>query len=235
MLMRDHLNEVTVHAAASMRLHIPTMFRPTAARSICNDFGSAGTVLDFSAGYGGNFLGFLGSRCQRYVGIDPNTALKASYERMFDWIGQHHDHGKEWKLIWEPAEDVDFSPWHGEVDLVFTSPPYFDLQRYSDQPTQSWKRYGTIEEWLDGFLFMTLRKLKPCVKRGGHLALSVADNETFGIRIIDRLVEFCMKRLGLRLLKVIPYLLPGRPGARIKGKRVGWGQKAEPVLVFQKK
>ena len=155
--------------------------------------------------------------------------------RMFNWIGQNHDHGKVWEMVWKPAEDADFSPWHGEVNLVFTSPPYFNLQRYSDQPTQSWKRYGTIEEWLDGFLFKTLKKLKPCMKRGGHLALSVADNETFGIRIIDRLVEFCTKRLGLRLLKVIPYLLAGRPGARIKGKRVGWGQKAEPVLVVQKK
>ena len=68
LLMRGHLNEVTAHAAASMRLHIPTMFRPTAAQSICDDFGNGGTVLDFSAGYGGNFLGSFGSRCQRYVG-----------------------------------------------------------------------------------------------------------------------------------------------------------------------
>lgn len=166
--------------------------------------------------------------------IDPNTALKPSFGRMFGWIERHHPHGKTWEMVWQPAEGVDFSPWHGEVDLVFTSPPYFDLQRYSDQQTQSWKRYSTIETWLDGFLFRTLRNLKPCVKRGGHLALNVADNETFGIRIIERLVEFCPKRLGLRLVKVIPYLLAGRPGARIKGKRVGWGQKAEPVLIFQR-
>ena len=37
-------------------------------------------------------------------------------------------------MVWQPAEDVNFSTWHGEVDLVFTSPPYFDLQRYADQP-----------------------------------------------------------------------------------------------------
>jgi len=230
--LKKHLNEVTAYEAAAMKMHVPANFRPTAARAICNDFGNGGTVLDFSAGYGGRFLGFLGSSCRHYIGIDPNTTLRPCYKSMFKWIESNHEHQKSWEMVWKPAEDVDYSEWHGKVDLIFTSPPYFDLERYSDETTQSSVRFPSISEWLEGFLFEALRRSVRCLKTKGHLALNVADNPTYGVEIIEPVIEFARTELQLELRQAVPMLLSSKPGK--DRERVGWGRKAEPILVFSR-
>ena len=35
---------------------------------------------------------------------------------------------------------------------MFTSPPYFNVERYSYDDTQSWVRYKTINDWNKDFL-----------------------------------------------------------------------------------
>ena len=149
---------------------------------------------------------------------------------MFNWIESNHEHDKSWDMVWEPAEDVDYSPWHGKVDLIFTSPPYFDLERYSDETTQSSFRFPSLSEWLEGFVFQTLRRSVRCLKPGGHLALNVADNPTYGVEIIEPVIEFVRTELGFQLKQVAPMLLSSKPGR--DRERVGWGRKAEPILVF---
>lgn len=230
--LKKHLSAATVFEAAAMKIHVLANFRPTAARAICNDFGSGGTVLDFSAGYGGRFLGFLGSSCRHYIGIDPNTNLRPSYESMFKWIKSNHEHGKSWEMVWEPAEEVDYSTWHGKVDFIFTSPPYFILERYSNETTQSSVRFPTLSEWLKGFLFQTLSRSVRCLKPGGHLALNIADNSTYGVEIVEPVIEFVRRELRLELQQVIPMLLSSKPGK--DREQVGWGRKAEPILVFSR-
>ena len=229
--LKKHLSEATAFESASMKIHVPANFRPTAARAIYNDLGNGGTVLDFSAGYGGRFLGFLGSSCRQYIGIDPNTVLRPSYESMFKWIESNHEHDKSWEMVWKPAEDVDYSPWRGKVDLIFTSPPYFDLERYSNETTQSSARFPSLSEWLEGFLFETLRRSVRCLKLGGHLALNIADNATYDVEIIEPVIEFARTELRLELQQVVPMLLSSKPGK--DRQRVGWGRKAEPILIFQ--
>lgn len=228
--LKNHLSEATAFEAAAMKVHVPANFRPTASRAICNDFGSGGTVLDFSAGYGGRFLGFLGSSCRHYIGIDPNTNLRPSYESMFKRIESNHQHDKSWEMIWQPAEDVDYSPWHGQVDLIFTSPPYFNLEKYSGEATQSSVRYPTLSEWLEGFLFEALRRSARCLKPGGRLVLNVADNPTYRVEIVEPVIEFVRTELGLELQQVVPLLLSSKPGK--DRKQVGWGRKTEPILIF---
>jgi len=228
--LKKHLNEVTAYEAAAMKIHVPANFRPTAARAVYNDLGNGGTVLDFSAGYGGRFLGFLGSSCRHYIGIDPNTILRPSYESMFNWIKSNHEHDKSWEMVWKPAEDVNYSPWHGKVDLIFTSPPYFDLERYSNENSQSSVRFPSLSEWLHRFLFETLRRSVQCLKPGGHLALNIADNPTYGVEIIEPVIELARTELRLELRRVVPMCLSSKPGK--DRERVGWGRKAEPTMVF---
>ena len=66
-------------------------------------------------------------------------------------------------------EDFDYSEWNEYFDLVFTSPPYFSVERYSHDDTQSWVRYKNIDMWNEQFLHKTLDKIIPTVKKGGLL------------------------------------------------------------------
>jgi DNA modification methylase len=58
-------------------------------------------------------------------------------------------------------------------DLVLTSPPYFDLEVYSQEATQSVKRFPTWQQWVDGFLEPMIRECLRCLKPEGVSAWSV--------------------------------------------------------------
>ena len=64
-------------------------------------------------------------------------------------------------------EDFDYSKYDDYFDLVFTSPPYFNVERYSHDDTQSWIRYKDIDGWNRYFLHKSLNKIIPTVKKGG--------------------------------------------------------------------
>ena len=55
-------------------------------------------------------------------------------------------------------------------DTVFTSPPYFSVERYSYDDTQSWVRYKDIKDWNE--------RLKPAEKNlVGNILLGFAQTE----------------------------------------------------------
>ena len=88
-----------------------------------------------------------------------------------DWVGLNrtvelHQMGSE-----------EFRPDANSVDLCFTSPPYFDWEKYSEEDTQSYKKYPTSEEWLNGFLFDTIKNCHYGLKPGGILAMNVANTK----------------------------------------------------------
>ena len=60
-------------------------------------------------------------------------------------------------------------------DIAFTSPPYFSVERYSYDDTQSWIRYKTIDDWNKDFLHKALGKIWKTLKKGGHLCVNIAD------------------------------------------------------------
>ena len=49
------------------------------------------------------------------------------------------------------AEVVNFSKYENQSDLVFTSPPYFDTEKYSDDEAQSYLLYPKLDLWLENF------------------------------------------------------------------------------------
>ena len=50
----------------------------------------------------------------------------------------------------------DFQQYKGKLDMVFTSPPYFDREQYSDDDAQSFKSYPLYHDWRDNFSRPTL-------------------------------------------------------------------------------
>eukprot|EP00435_Cladocopium_sp_Y103_P012861 s2477_g3.t1 len=71
-------------------------------------------------------------------------------------------------LLSPELEDFDVEE---EVDVAFTSPPYFNTELYSNERTQSHVRFPTA--WRNGFLQPMLAKMVKALRPGGHLILSV--------------------------------------------------------------
>ena len=110
-----------------------------------------------------------------------------------------------------------------KVDLCFTSPPYFDTEKYSDEDTQSYMKYPTEKEWIDGFLFLTLENCYESLKKNGYLLLNIA-NTSRGKNIENATLDIA-KGFGLIHEKTLQLTLSSVMGA---------GYKYEPIFVFKK-
>lgn len=135
-------------------------------------------VLDFCSGFGGRLVGFWKSNVKEYIGIDPNKNI--DYNSILKWVGDNDPQNKKVTIIRKPAEDVDFSPL-GMFDFIFTSPPYFDLEVYSNDETQSISRYKTYDIWLTKFLKVILDKSINVLEIGGHIAINIQNIKKYNI------------------------------------------------------
>lgn len=136
-------------------------FRPTIAKWVYSTLKAKTGILDFSAGWGGRCLAAM-SMGIPYIGVDANTKLEASYRNMTDL-----DNTKV-TMIFKPSEQVDFSTY--DYDLVFTSPPYFMIERYEKMPP-----YKSKEEFLENFFFPVTLNAWKHLKRGGNMALNIPE------------------------------------------------------------
>jgi hypothetical protein len=136
-------------------------FKPSVAKWIYCKLG-AKKILDFSAGWGGRLVGAMVLPDTKYIGIDTNRDLKKGYDKMIAELGVRD----RVKMIYGDSAKVDYSKL--DYDTVFTSPPYFTLEKYEDMPS-----YETREDFNEKFYFPVLRKVWSGLKRGGKLALNI--------------------------------------------------------------
>lgn len=211
-----------------MRKYIASQFRPSAAKAIYDHF-NAENVLDFSSGWGDRLNGAMASQSiKTYVGIDPNDSLYDSYEEQIELFNS----GKNIKMNCFPAEDFLPSYNETEFDFIFTSPPYFIIERYSKENNQSWQRYKKIDNWLSSFLFPVIENSWRLLKSGGHIAINISDvycNHTIN-RICDPMNDFISTLPNSVKSENINYRMAKRMGS--KSQRDGIF--VEPVWIWKK-
>jgi DNA modification methylase len=201
-------------------------FRPTAARAIIHRYSPpGGRVLDFSAGYGGRLLGAL-TLGRHYVGIDPCKPQVRGLRAMLKACTPYLPFPGEGEIILGAAEDHMPSYKTGSFDLIFSSPPYFDREKYGLEPEQSFIRYPTLDRWLDEFLRVVLLQSARILRRGGRLVINIG-------RVPECLPQSVQEYLrpALRLQKTINLQLANLPYKR-QGAKDAF--KVEPIFVFQK-
>jgi hypothetical protein len=193
-------------------------FRPSVAKWIYNTYGNGGVVWDMSMGWGGRLLGFLASNCHTYIGTEPSTKTFDGLVEMkkdFEYVGKnvilHHMGSEELEVERET------------LDLCFTSPPYFDTEKYSDEETQSYKKYPTKNEWADGFLYKTFTNCWNGLKEDGAMIINIADTPTN--KWIESETIRIANSIGFNHIDTLYLVL-----SSISGK----GQKLEPMFVFKK-
>jgi 16S rRNA G966 N2-methylase RsmD len=159
----------------------------------------ARSVLDFSSGWGDRLLGAMAAGV-RYVGVDPNTRLVESYEKMIETFA---DDASLYTMIPQPFQTCEL-PEGETFDLVFTSPPYFNLEIYSTDETQSYTRGNNIIDWLLTFLFPSLDKAWNVLNDQGTMCIII--NDTKYSHYIESMITY-MKTIGSASeVTMIPYI-----------------------------
>lgn len=151
--------------ALTMQFRTPSIFRPTVAKWVYSTYCKPGdSVWDPCSGYGGRLLGAHVAGV-RYIASEADEATVRGNVALGESLGA------DFKISNCTAEE--FSP--PSVDLVFTSPPYFDQEQYSTDDKQSYRRYLTFDSWCEGFVRPLVRKARSSLLGTGHLVLNVSD------------------------------------------------------------
>lgn len=202
-------------------------FRPSAAAAIYHAYlpEAGGTVWDMSAGFGGRLLGGVACpRVTRYIGTDPCTRTIAGLRQMASEIGRD---GLEVELHEIGSED--FVPEANSLDLCFTSPPYFDTEKYSDEPTQSYIKFAERKNWLHGYLGTTLKNCWYGLKPDGKLFINIANVKTYPT--LEQDFVALATSSGWKLESTLQYRMSKMMGTR-KARKAEF--KDEPVFAFCK-
>ena len=206
-------------------------FKPQNARALAEHLCPVlwGNVYDYSAGYGGRLLGISCSNMSyNYIGIDPNTET-IKYLNYFNEILDEAV-GFKGKIIQNVSEE--YQP--KDIDLAFSSPPYFNLEKYSDEETQCMVRYRTLNEWFSGYVEPTIENIYKSLNKDGIFATNIADYKTYGkkeYKVVDDWITLS-ERIGFRHVGTIKMMLNTRPG--VGNNKLAGREKYEGVYVFSK-
>ena len=149
-----------------------TLYSPIMTKSIVEEL-DCKTVFDPCIGWGGRMVGTtcLG-KDYHYTGCEPFTKTFNGLENMakdLDIGDQVTLYNRGVETVLEELDDQKF-------DMCLTSPPYFDLEVYSHEDTQSIKKYDTYEEWIDKFIKQIIEYV--CTHVGKYSCWSVKNIKT---------------------------------------------------------
>ena len=219
-------------------------------------------IYDPSSGWGGRILGAMSSLKRiHYIGTDPNTDNFIDelgitrYEYVADFF---NNKALETNSFWEEEQNTfhifqegsehignhpDFQQYKGNLDMVFTSPPYFDREQYSTDEEQSYKAYPQYDDWRDNFLKPTLTNAYESLRNDRYLLWNIADIkigtdkyhplEQDSIDIVESLGGQYKGKLKMLMTRMIG-LDPSSSGIKNSVKLNGEYYKYEPIFIFYK-
>jgi hypothetical protein len=175
-------------------------FPAALARDLIDEFAKGGAVCDPCHGWGGRLVGFLLSSAVYYAGTDPAPATHAGVCQIRDTFAPHSGKSQGVELFNSPAEK--WTPptpptKRGGYDLVLTSPPYFDVEKY-EGGEQSREQFSSYEAWRDGFYSELIHRAFDWLKPGGTFALQVG-SQAYPLLRDGKAIG---KRAGFRIGKI---------------------------------
>jgi 16S rRNA G966 N2-methylase RsmD len=148
-----------------------TMYRPLLTKRIVQYF-NAKNVLDVCVGWGGRLVGSVCNDGVHYTGIEPFNETFKKLNKIVDELGiQEHI-----TLYNDCAENV-LPQLEKQYDLALTSPPYYNLEIYTDEKSQS-HHYGSYKEWKNKFLDVVIKGVLDKLVDTGKSCWSVKNFKT---------------------------------------------------------
>lgn len=129
-----------------------SFFNPVNAYNIYNVIAKPGDkVLDMSCGFGGRMLGWhCFQNGGEYIGYEPNIT---TYNELVEFSKEL---GSNIRLYNSPFEYAN----EEKVDVCFSCPPYYDIEIYSKDSTQSVYGFKNFQKWIDGWMIPCIDKMK---------------------------------------------------------------------------
>ena len=150
------------------------IFRPLMAVEVYAKY-KPSVVLDPCAGWGGRAVGaaVCGENVKHYFGIDVNQSLQIPYQNMCAFLNSRCKSKSTLypriRMTIADAVAYDYSQIEPRYDMVFTSPPYYFIEKYSHNPFYNNSKDEMDQEFYVPLFSQTYLHLLP----GGCMALNV--------------------------------------------------------------
>lgn len=196
-------------------------FRPSAAAALYEHFGG-GVIQDMSGGWGGRMLGaYRAPNVHRYIATEPSSLTHAGLTKQVEFLTSHRLFKQTQFEVHKLGSEV-FKPDKSSIDFAFTSPPYFNCERYSDEKTQSYVKFNTYDAWADGFLRKTFENVRYGLKPGKFMAINIA-NVAGADQIESDTVRVAVES-GFKHVDTMHLMLSAQRA----------GHKLEPIFIFKR-
>lgn len=149
-------------------------------------------VLDSSAGWGDRLICSMAYGTS-YVGVDPSPCLKPLYTKIIDTLAPISKLEKsDYVIINKPFEQITKTELGEKFDLSFTSPPFFDLEIYSDDENQSVSSFSNEQRWIKYFLNVLADINIHYLKKNAYFVIYVPEYKEFMDYMASRKdVKYC--------------------------------------------
>lgn len=142
---------------------MPMTMKPIRALELFREFRPK-RILDPCAGFGSRMLSANIYGAESYIGIDSNINLIEPIKEMINWLSDKSKTNNQ--MYWESALTMDYTKLN--YDFVFTSPPYYNIERYNHMI-----EYKTKLEWDNKFYIPLWTMVWDSLKSGGHFCVNV--------------------------------------------------------------
>jgi len=146
---------------------------------------NATSILDISAGWGDRLIAACISDII-YYSCDPNKCNKPYYDQIIDILGNKNKQ----KVITSGFENLIIDNY---FDLIFTSPPFYDLEQYSNDEDQSINKYLSPESWIHNFLYVVIEKAWKYLNINGNMCLYMNDYDK--LKYCENIIIYCINNL----------------------------------------
>jgi predicted RNA methylase len=156
-------NYVVLKEVYNICISAINIFRPLVAIEIYAKYKPT-SVLDFTCGWGGRLVGACALNIPNYIGIDINTNLINPYLEMKSFFKNISETNVD--IFFENAANFDYSSI--TYDMVLTSPPYFFLEKYSNN-----ENYSSKVEMKNNFYIPVILNTYKYLQQGGYYCLNI--------------------------------------------------------------
>jgi hypothetical protein len=139
------------------------IMRPLNCMEIYTRF-NAKRVLNFCAGWGGSTVAAAALNLDDFYGIEINTDLKDPYDKMVTYLRTKSD--TNFSIHFGDAAEFDYSLI--DYDTVFTSPPYYFIEKYPNNIG-----YKSKADMESKFYKPVFTKSYNGLKNGGHFIINI--------------------------------------------------------------
>ena len=125
---------------------------------------NAKRAFNFCSGWGGSTVAAAALNLDAYYGIEINSDLKEPYDNMVSYLKTKCD--TNFDIIIDDAVNIDYSNMN--YDLVFSSPPYYFLEKYANNV-----KYSSKKDMDEKFYKPLFTKTYNGLQSGGHYIINI--------------------------------------------------------------